>query len=108
MDLLTPFELQLAITVGVFLLGVLTFLTGGLILVTNVLRRDLYDLARQTARVAQKGLAEDLSGLVGNASTLMSTINEMARTTAGIGIFLTLLGLALITVAGWLAFQIPY
>ncbi len=106
MNTLTPRDLQVAITVGAFLLGMLTFTTGVLVLISGTLRRDLREVTSQTARLAQKGLAEELSGLVGNASTLINTVNEMARTAAGIGVFLTLLGLILMCVAAWLAFQI--
>jgi hypothetical protein len=106
LSILAPRDLQLAITVGAFVLGALTFLAGVVILVSGILRKELQELVRQTARVAQKGLADELSGLVGNASTLIVTLNEMARTAAGIGVFLTLLGLVLVAASGWLAFQI--
>lgn len=106
MDTLSPRDLQLAMTVGAFLLGMLTFSTGVFILVSGILRRDLREITRETAQLVQKGLTEELSGLVGNASTLINTVNEMARTAAGIGVFLTLLGLVLMIVSAWLAFQI--
>jgi len=106
MNTFTPRDLQLIITVGTFLLGMLTFVVGVLVLVSGTMRHDLREITSQTARLAQKGLTEEISGLVGNASTLINTINEMSHTTVGIGIFLTLLGLALMGLAGWLAFQI--
>jgi hypothetical protein len=71
------------------------------------MRRDVREITGQTSRLAQKGLAEELSGLVGNASTLLAAVNDMVRTAAGIGIFLSLLGLALMALAAWLVFQIP-
>jgi hypothetical protein len=92
---------------GAFLLGMLTLITGVLILVTNTLRKDLREISGDTVRLAQKGLAEELSGLVGNASTLIAAVNDMVRTATGIGIFLTVLGLALMAVAAWLVFRIP-
>jgi hypothetical protein len=106
MESFSPRDLQLAMTVGAFLLGMLTCSTGVFILVSGAMRRDLRDLASQTTKLAQKGLADEISGLVGNASTLINTVNEMARTTAGIGIFLTLLGLVLMAVSAWLVFKI--
>jgi hypothetical protein len=65
----------------------------------------LKSLATQTAQIAQKGLAEEISGLVGNASSLLITINEMMRTTTGIGVFLTVIGLSLMAVTYWLVLQ---
>jgi hypothetical protein len=107
MNSLTPDTLQLVMALGAFFLGTLTFITGVLILVTNTLRKDLRELSQQSARLAGKGLAEELSGLVGNASTLIAAVNDLVRTAAGIGIFLTELGLALMSIAAWLVFQMP-
>ena len=103
----SPHTLQLAMTTGAFLLGMLTFVTGVFILAMNTMRQDIREITGQTSRLAQKGLAEELSGLVGNASTLLAALNDMVRTAAGIGIFLSLLGLALMALAAWLIFQIP-
>jgi hypothetical protein len=103
---LSPQILQVAMTAGAFLLGMFTFGTGVLILAANTMRRDLKEITAQTTRLAQKGLAEEISGLVGNASTLIGAVNDMVRTAAGIGIFLSLLGLALMALAAWLVFQI--
>jgi hypothetical protein len=63
-------------------------------------------LAAQTAQLAKKGIAEDVAGLVGNASTLLSATNELVRTSAGIGVFLAVLGFLLMGVATWLVLQI--
>jgi hypothetical protein len=104
---LTPLSLQIAMSLGAFLLGMLTFASGVFILVANTLRKDLRVITKQTSQLAAKGLAEELSGLVGNASTLIGAVNDMVRTAAGIGIFLAVLGLALMSVATWLVFQIP-
>ncbi len=106
MTTFTPHTLQIAMTAGAFLLGMVTFSTGVFILVFNIMRRDVKEITGQTARLAQKGLAEEISGLVGNASTLISAVNDMVRTAAGIGIFLSILGLALMALSAWLAFQI--
>jgi hypothetical protein len=106
MTTLNPHTLQIAMTGGAFVLGMVTFGTGVFILVFNIMRRDVKEITGQTARLAQKGLAEEISGLVGNASTLIGAVNDMVRTAAGIGIFLSILGLALMALSAWLAFQI--
>jgi len=56
--------------------------------------------------LAQKGIAEDVAGLVGNASSLLSATNELVRTSAGIGVFLAVLGVVLMAAATWLVLQI--
>lgn len=95
-------DIQLIMAGGMFLLGIGTFLTGILILVAGSWWRDLRTLTAQTTRIAQKGLAEEISGLVGNASALLNSINEMVHTTTGIGVFLTIIGLSLMSITFWL------
>jgi hypothetical protein len=75
-----------------FLLGVVILFTGVSILAKCAHGRDLPTLAAQTTRLAQKGLTEEVAGLVGNAAALMGTLNEVLRTTTGIGSFLVVTG----------------
>jgi len=90
-----------------FLMGLIFTFIGILILTVRVSGKDVRALALQTTRLAQKGLAEDIAGLVGNASSLLTALNDMARTTAGIGVFITLIGLILMVSASVLALKIP-
>jgi hypothetical protein len=103
---LTPSDILLIMAVTSFLLGVITFIVGIMILTRRAAGREVQTLTAQTTRLAQKGLAEDVAGLVGNATTLLDTLNQLILTTAGIGVFLTILGLLLMGIASWLALQI--
>jgi hypothetical protein len=77
----------------IFFLGLASFVAGLVILVSRVMGRGvLQTLTTQTTRLAQKGLAEDVAGLVGNASALLNTVNQMANTATGIGLYLTIIG----------------
>jgi hypothetical protein len=105
MTTITLLEIQLAMAAGLFLIGTLAILVGVIVLVTRASGREVRTLAAQTAHLAQKGLAEEVAGLVGNASTLLSATNELVRTTAGVGVFLSLLGFALMGAGAWLALQ---
>lgn len=78
-----------------FVIGFLTFLAGVAILVVKVMGSDVSTIARQTAKLGQKGIAEDVAGLVGNASALLDAVNNLVRTAAGIGIFLILVSFVL-------------
>lgn len=100
------YQLLLIMAVLLFGLGVLTSITGVIILATRAAGRDIRTIAKQTTQLAQKGLAEDVAGLVGNASALLEAMNKLVRTTAGVGVFLTLFGLVLMALATWLALQI--
>lgn len=99
-------ELKLLMVIGLFILGAITLLIGILLLITRSAGKEVRALATQTARLARKGIAEDVAGLVGNASNLLSATNELVRTSAGIGVFLAILGFLLMTVATWLVLQI--
>jgi len=88
------------------LLGVVCFLVGLITLVSRVLGGDVRRLATQTAKMVQKGLSEEIAGLVGNAATLLDALNQLVRTAAGIGVFLMLMGLLLMLAAYWLVLKI--
>jgi hypothetical protein len=106
MDPTFAFELLLTMAFSLFVLGMLTTIIGILILTTRVTNKDLRTIANQTSRLAQKGLAEEVAGLVGNASSLLDAMNQLVRTTTGVGVFLTLLGLCLMCAAGWIVLKI--
>ena len=103
---LDVFDIKLLMVVGLFVLGVITLLVGILLLVTRSAGEEVRTLATQTAKLARKGIAEDVAGLVGNASSLLSATNELVRTSAGIGVFLAVLGFLLMAGAIWLVLQI--
>lgn len=100
------FDLKLLMVIGLFILGAITLLIGVLLLVTRSASKEVRTLATQTARLAKKGIAEDVAGLVGNASNLLSVTNDLVRTSAGIGVFLAILGFMLMAVATWLVLKI--
>jgi hypothetical protein len=103
---LNIFDLKLLMVIGLFLLGAITLLVGILLLVTRSAGKEVRALTTQTARLAKKGIAEDVAGLVGNASNLLSATNDLVRTSAGIGVFLAILGFLLMTAATWLVLKI--
>ena len=79
------------LVIGVVVLGI-----GVYTLVKKVLGKELNTIADQTVKIAQKGLADEISGLVGNARALIEVLNEMVKTATGIGIFLVILGALLL------------
>jgi hypothetical protein len=100
------FDITLLMAVGLFILGAITLLIGIILLITRSAGKEVRTLATQTAQLAKKGIAEDVAGLVGNASTLLSATNELVRTSAGIGVFLAVLGFLLMAGATWLVLKI--
>lgn len=82
----------LAMNACLFFLGLLMVLIGLTILAKRAFGNEVQTLAASTSKLAQKGLADDVAGLVGNASALMNSLQEMVKTARGIGMFLILIG----------------
>ena len=74
-------DIYLLMITAFFFLGITTFVMGIFILVGRaVMSKDIRALTKQTARIAQKGIASDISGLVGNASAIIEALIQMVRT----------------------------
>ena len=81
-----------AMASGLFLIGLITFATGVAILVIRSIGRDTRAISKTIIHITQKGIADDLSGLVDNASSLMTATTNLIQTTKGIGVFLVISG----------------
>jgi hypothetical protein len=103
---LNPSEILRVIVVALFAMGTISLASGIFILFKNVLGAELKQIASQTAKLAQKGIAEDVAGLVGNAGSLLNALNDLVRTTTGVGVFMTLIGILLMVVAYYLTLRI--
>lgn len=91
-------ELTFLVITSLFLLGTITLVTGIVVLLTRTMGKDLRAITAEASNLAQKGLIDDLSGLVGNASALLTATSQMVKTTAGVGILLIFLGVVQIGV----------
>lgn len=89
-----------------FLLGALMVLTGLIILTKKAIGKEIESLATTTSKLAQKGIADDIAGLVGNASTLMNALQDMVKTATGIGVFLVIIGGLFIAGSLWIFINI--
>lgn len=106
MEYVSIYEIKIAMAVLLFIFGALSLMIGIFFLVVRSTGKEVRALANQTAQLVKKGLAEEVSGLVGNASALLSATNELVRTSAGIGVFLSILGFLLMTVSTWLILRL--
>tara|TARA_Y100000031_G_C7954200_1_gene262921 strand:+ start:156 stop:467 length:312 start_codon:yes stop_codon:yes gene_type:complete len=59
-------------------------------------------LASQSARIGQKGLRQNVSSISQTASALLNSVNQLVRTSAGVGAFLVLVGLFFMVSAYWI------
>ena len=81
-----------------FGLGILCDLSI-VILARQAIGKNIQTIANQTTKLAEKGITDGVSGLVGNASLLISSLNDLSRSNTGIGIFFVFLSLVLLAAA---------
>jgi hypothetical protein len=98
-------QMQLILIVVLLGMGGLSLVGGIFVLIKKTFTKEVEVIANQITKLAQKGIADDVSGLVGNASSLIDSLNQLTKTASGIGIFLTLIGCGLIAAAGLLIFS---
>lgn len=99
-------DFLLTMAVVVLITGALTFISGIIIIIVRVLGGETKTIANQTTKLAQKGMTEDVAGLVGNASVLIDSLNGFVKTSAGLGMFLVMTGILLVAAAFGLVMQI--
>lgn len=90
----------------VFFVGVVVLLAGIIILIVQASGKNVKTVSESVSKLAQRGIAEDVAGLVGNASSLMNSMNDMVRSSSGIGITLVITGGALMAAAYFIFMQL--
>lgn len=103
---MTVNDFLLSMATALLICGIVILGIGVYTLIGKLMGKELRTIADQTAKLAQKGITEEVSGLVGNARTLIEALNSMVKTTAGIGILLLLLGIILLAAAYGLVLRI--
>jgi len=99
-------DLIITMVICLFVMGVISIGAGAYILVSKVVGKEINTIAAETTKLAAKGLSDEISGLVGNASSLIDALNQLVRTTTGIGVFLVLTGFVFIVAAYYLTIHI--
>lgn len=99
-------SLLVSMTGLAFILGFITFAVGVFILAFRVSGSEVQSLAIQTTRLLNKGLTDDMAGLVGQTSELLDAINQMVHSARGVGFVLIIMGLVLMVGASWLLLQL--
>lgn len=92
-------QIVLIAAIILFIAGIVCLVLSVFILAKQALNKDVERIAEATTNLAEKGITEGVSGLVGNASLLIDSLNELAKSNTGIGVFFVFLSLALFAVA---------
>ncbi len=86
---------DLLLIVSLFLMGIgtVSFFSGLIVILSKIMGGSVAKIAAETKKIVQKGIAEEVAGLVGNASILLNSINDLVKTATGVGVFLIITGI---------------
>ncbi len=99
-------QMMLTMIACLFLVGIISVGSGIFVLVSRVVGGEIKTLTRQISQIGQKGVGEDVAGLVGNASTLLDSLTDLVKTASGVGLFLIVVGFVLLAGASYLIIQV--
>ena len=88
-------QIILSISVVLFAMGIICLVLSVFILAKQAMSRNIQTIADATTKLAEKGITDGVSGLVGNASLLIGSLNDLAKSNTRIGVFLVFLSLVL-------------
>jgi len=97
---LTANDFALTLAGVVLFLGVISFIVGLFTLAFKITSGDFAKISNQSAKLMSKGLTDDVSDLMGNASSLLESLTQMSKTKAGVGMFLIIVAFILF-IAGY-------
>lgn len=99
---LTASNFVITIAGTVLVLAVISFLVGLFTLTFKISTGEFSEISAHSAKLMSKGITDDVSELVGNASSLLESIAAMTKTKAGIGIFLIIVSFIFLIIAYYL------
>jgi hypothetical protein len=93
---MTVNDFLLTMAISLLAGGMIMLCVGVFIMIKKLMGKELQNISEQTTKLAQKGLTDGVSGLVGNAGSLIDSLNNLTKTTAGIGMLIVLIALLLL------------
>ncbi|MBI2845524.1 MAG: hypothetical protein HYX86_03150 [Chloroflexi bacterium] len=97
-------NLNLIITITLYLIGVVATLAGLWIILAKEYQTAMKQLASQAIKINGRAITQQdaVAPIIDSAAQLVAAINELVRTAAGIGAFLCIAGVLIILVAFWM------
>lgn len=96
-------DLQVVMAVCLFLLGVCACVAGFWTILARQYRQALKSISAHSAKVTSKAITDvALAPLMDAFSGLVKSIDQLVRTSVGVGVFLCLAGVVLSFVAFWM------
>lgn len=97
-------NLDRIITITLYLIGVVSTLSGLWIILAKEYHTAMRQLANQSIKISGRAITQQdvVAPIIDSASRLVEAINQLVRTAAGIGAFLCIAGVLIILVAFWM------
>jgi len=99
---LTPESIKTLMSLVLFGCGMFNIAFGVWRLLARELQSTIRSLAAQSTRIGQKALTDGVAGVADSAARLMESVNQLVRTNAGVGAFLTIFGMVQVVAAYWI------
>jgi hypothetical protein len=96
-------QIQIVMSISMFVIGVLSSLSGLWIILAKEYHQTMKELATQSIRINGRAITQDsVAPLIDSASGMVEAINQLIRTAAGVGAFLCVTGVMICVVAFWM------
>jgi len=100
---ITIINLKVAMAGSLFLLGTISCIAGLWAILARRYQKVLKSISAQSAKLSSKALADvGLAPLIESMSGLVTAVNQLVRTSVGVGVFLCLAGVTLCLAAFWM------
>jgi len=97
------YEIQIVMSISMFVIGVLSSLSGLWIILAKEYHQTMKELSIQSIRINGRAITQDsVAPLIDSASGMVEAINQLIRTAAGVGAFLCVAGVMICIVAFWM------
>ncbi len=100
---MTIADIQIAMAISLFVLGVCSCIAGFWTILSRKYRQALQNVSAHSARVTSKAITDaSLVPLVEALSGLVRALDQLVRTSVGVGVFLCLTGAAFCAAGFWM------
>lgn len=97
------YEIQIVMSVSLFVVGVLSSVSGLWIILAKEYHQAMKQLSVQSVRITGRAVTQDsVAPLIDSASRMVEAISQLIRTAAGVGAFLCVVGVMICVVAFWM------
>jgi len=97
------YEIQTVMSVSLFIIGVLSCVSGLWIILAKEYHQTMKQLSAQSVRINGLAVTQDsVAPLVDSAARMVEAVTQLIRTAAGVGAFLCISGVVICVISFWM------